>query len=133
MQKAGKLILFGEDDIDDEDLLREIFLDFNDAYTLLFANKGQQLLALLQQMPADQLPCLLVLDYNMPGLNGAEILHELKLDPRYATIPKIIWSTSGSDVYKKNCLELGANDYLIKPSSVKGLVEIIRHMVSYCR
>ena len=127
-----KLILFGEDDIDDEELLKEIFLSHDDSFTLQFVNKGQQLLLLMESMPDDRLPCLLVLDYNMPGLNGAEILQELNKNPRYARVPKLIWSTSGSEVYKKNCLELGANDYLIKPSSVNGLLEIIKYMVASC-
>jgi CheY-like chemotaxis protein len=131
--RSSGLILFGEDDIDDEEFLKEVFLLLENSYDLRFVNKGHHLITLLEDTPDNELPCLLVLDYNMPGLNGAEILSELKLSPRYVDIPKIIWSTSGSDVYKNNCLQLGANDYLIKPSSVNGLLEVVRYMVSYCR
>ena len=83
-------------------------------------------------MPDDRLPCLLVLDYNMPELNGAEILLELKKDRRYDSIPKVIWSTSGSDTYKSICLALGAKDYIMKPSNVKDFEDTVRHIVSYC-
>ena len=86
----------------------------------------------LDTLSSDQLPCLLILDYNMPELNGADILKALKTRQRYDDIPKIIWSTSGTETYRIKCLELGANDYIIKPSRVSDLVEAIKYMISYC-
>lgn len=126
-------ILFGEDDIDDEELLKEIFLTIDPLLSPMFVNNGRKILALLGEMDEAALPCLIVLDYNMPELNGAEILAELKKNPRYQSIPKIIWSTSGSEKYKNHCLSLGARDYLIKPSSVRELTEAARYMLSFCR
>ncbi len=128
----SKFILFGEDDKDDEDLLKEIFSDIDNSFSLRFINNGRKLVTVLDQIPADRLPCLLVLDYNMPELNGAEILRLLQGNNRYGSLSKIIWSTSGSEVYKKKCLELGADEYIIKPSNVKDLKEIIHHMLSLC-
>ena len=83
-------------------------------------------------MSENELPCLIVLDYNMPELNGAEILKILKQNSRYDDIPKIVWSTSGSEVYKIKCLESGALDYLIKPSKIKDLENIARNLLSFC-
>ena len=137
-QKAGnpgsssKFILLGEDDIDDEDLLKEIFSDIDNSVSLQFINTGRKVLSALEAMPSDQLPSLIVLDYNMPELNGAEILKRLKTNARYDHIPKIIWSTSGSEVYKKKCLELGAKEYVIKPSSVSDLTAIAHRLFSLC-
>ena len=128
-----KFILFGEDDKDDEDFLKEIFSDIDNSFFLQFVNNGRKLVTFLDQMPADHLPRLLVLDYNMPELNGAEILRILGQNSRYDSLPKIIWSTSGSEVYKKRCLELGADEYIIKPSNVNDLTDIIHHMVSICQ
>jgi CheY-like chemotaxis protein len=68
----------------------------------------------------------------MPELNGEEILKELKNSPRFTHIPKIIWSTSQSDSYRRRCLDAGADDYIIKPASVNELVETIRYMMSFC-
>lgn len=128
----SKFILLGEDDIDDEDLLKEIFSDIDRAIGLRFINTGRKVLSVLESMPEGELPSLIVLDYNMPELNGAEILKILKDNPRYDHIPKIIWSTSGSDVYKKKCLELGAKEYVIKPSSINDLSIIARRLVALC-
>jgi CheY-like chemotaxis protein len=128
----NRSIIFGEDDIDDIDLLKETFSAADDSYSLLFIDKGRKLINTLEALTDKELPCLLVLDYNMPELNAAEILQELSLHERYAAIPKIIWSTSGSDTYKKKCLELGAVDYVIKPLNVKDYMETVRYMLSFC-
>jgi CheY-like chemotaxis protein len=79
------------------------------------------------------MPCLIILDYNMPGMNGAEILKRLPKNERLHEVPKIIWSTSNAATYKKVCMESGASDYLVKPSKIKDLENMIRHMLSYCK
>ena len=129
---APKLILFGEDDLDDKEFLVETFSTIDKAFYLEFVTNGRKVLSTLEKMPDDKLPCLIVLDYNMPELNGAEILMELKKNRRYDSIPKVIWSTSGSDTYKSICLALGAQDYVMKPSNVADLEDIVRHMISFC-
>lgn len=131
-QIPAKFILCGEDDKDDEELLDEIFSGVDGTFSLFFVNNGRKLVSTLNQLPDDKLPCLLVLDYNMPELNGAEILKELKNTSRYDSIPKIIWSTSGAEMYKHLCLNLGAADYVIKPSNVSDLQQIVKYMISYC-
>ncbi len=128
----SKLIMFGEDDLDEEDFLNEIFSSLDPDMALLFISNGRKLLADLEQMTENELPCLIVLDYNMPELNGAEILNVLKQNSRYDFIPKIVWSTSGSEIYKIKCLESGALDYLIKPSKIKDLEDIARKLLTFC-
>lgn len=129
-QISSKLILIGEDDIDDQELLREIFSSIDNSLILSFASNGSEVLTYLNKNGHEGMPRLIVLDYNMPELNGLEILKELKKNRRFDTIPKIIWSTSRSAVYKDTCLALGANDYLVKPSNVNDLVQICRYMLS---
>jgi len=131
-QLPSKYILCGEDDKDDEDLLQEIFSTMDPSFTLYFAHNGRKLVSALAKLPEDRLPCLIILDYNMPELNAAEILTEVNKHDRYNAIPKIIWSTSGADKYKKLCLNLGATDYVIKPSNVNDLRKIVQYMISYC-
>ena len=131
-QSFPRFILFGEDDIDDQELLKEVFASVDGSFRLLFANTGEQVLSALGKLKDEQLPCLIVLDYNMPVLNGADILKELNNGSRYADIPRIIWSTSRSETFKNTCLELGATDYIIKPSYSKEMEEIVRYMLSVC-
>ncbi len=131
-QSNSKFILLGEDDIDDEELLKELFSSVDDSFFLMFMNNGKQVIDHLHSLADNQLPCLILLDYNMPGLNGADILKELKNQSRYDDIPKIIWSTSQTETFRRRCFESGADDYIIKPSKVNELVETIRYMISFC-
>ena len=128
----SKFILLGEDDADDQDMLKEVFASIDTAFVLFFVNNGKEILSALEKLKDDQMPCLIVLDYNMPGLNGADILRELSTNKRYKNIPKVVWSTSGSEKFRNVCLELGAIDYVIKPNNVVGLEEIARYMLSLC-
>jgi CheY-like chemotaxis protein len=128
----GKFVLLGEDDIDDEELLKEVFSVVDSSFSLLFVNNGKNVITTLETIETPHLPCLIILDYNMPTLNGAEILRELKRNSRYDRIPKIIWSTSNSNTYKEICLSLGACDYVTKPSNMQEFTEVARYMLSFC-
>ena len=128
----SKFILLGEDDADDQEMLKEVFKSIDTSFVLFFVNNGKEILSALEKLKDDQMPCLIVLDYNMPGLNGADILRELSTNERYKNIPKVVWSTSGSEKFRSVCLELGAVDYVIKPNNVVGLEEVARYMLSLC-
>ena len=128
----SRFILLGEDDADDQEMLKEVFRSIDTAFILFFVNNGKEIISALEKLKDDQMPCLIVLDYNMPGLNGADILRELSTNERYKNIPKVVWSTSGSEKFRNVCLELGAVDYVIKPNNVVGLEEVARYMLSLC-
>ena len=128
----SKFILIGEDDADDQEMLKEVFSSIDSSFILFFVNNGGEILSALGKLRNDQMPCLIVLDYNMPGLNGADILRELGSNERYKQIPRIVWSTSASEKFRKLCLELGAADYVIKPNNVNDLEKIARYMLSVC-
>ena len=128
----SRFILLGEDDADDQEMLKEVFTSIDTAFVLFFVNNGKEIISALEKLKDDQMPCLIVLDYNMPGLNGADILRELSTNERYKNIPKVVWSTSGSEKFRNICLELGAVDYVIKPNNVVGLEEVARYMLSLC-
>jgi CheY-like chemotaxis protein len=128
----SKFILLGEDDADDQEMLTDVFSSIDKSFILLFVSNGKEVVSALEKLKDDQMPCLIVLDYNMPGMNGADILKEIGGNQRYKDIPKIVWSTSGSEKFKKTCLELGAADYVIKPSNNKDLVKIAQYMLSLC-
>ena len=128
----SRFILLGEDDADDQEMLKEVFTSIDTAFILFFVNNGAEILSALEKLKNDQMPCLIVLDYNMPGLNGADILRELGTNERYKNIPKVVWSTSGSEKFRSLCLELGAVDYVIKPNNVLELEKIARYMLTLC-
>jgi CheY-like chemotaxis protein len=59
-------------------------------------------------------------------------LQRLNKEDRYTDIPKIVWSTSDSHLYRETCLNSGAKAYLVKPSSIGGLKELAKEMLQYC-
>ena len=129
---SSKFILLGEDDPDDQEMLTDVFSSIDKSFILFFVNSGKEVISALEKFRDDQLPCLIVLDYNMPGLNGADILREIGGNPRYKDVPKVVWSTSGHEKFKQVCLQLGAIDYVIKPSNNRDLEMIARYMLSLC-
>ncbi len=129
---SKKTILLGEDDIDDQEVLIEVFAGIDDNLLLMPITNGKALIQQLEDLEDEHLPCLIILDYNMPELNGAEILGILKAYERYNDIPKLIWSTSGADSYKELCMSMGASDYVVKPSNIKDLTALAKYMLSYC-
>ena len=129
----SRFILLGEDDADDQEMLKEVFASIDVSFVLFFVNNGSEILSALEKLKDNQMPCLIILDYNMPGLSGADILRELGTNERYKNIPKVVWSTSGSEKFRSLCLELGAVDYVIKPANVLELEEIARYMLTLCR
>lgn len=128
-----KLILVGEDDLDDQELFREIFSSVVNGLEFQFVDNGARVIEYLANCSAERLPSLILLDYNMPEMSGADILRLLKSNTRYREIPTVIWSTSGSHVYRKKCLEGGAADYIIKPSNVNELKEVATRILSLSR
>lgn len=130
-QPLHKQILVGEDDLDDKEILEEIFLSLDPSIQTTFINDGQKLVSFLENATTPDLPGLIILDYNMPHLNGAEILKSLQQHERLSNIPKIIWSTSNADGFRNTSLQLGAMEYLVKPSSFSDLKSMLKGMLTY--
>ena len=126
-----KQILIGEDDIDDQEILEEIFLSIDPSLNLTFINDGEKIVSYLQNASTENLPGLMIFDYNMPHLNGAEILRSIHQNQKVKNIPKIIWSTANAEGFKNLCLQLGACEYLVKPSSFSDLKSMIKGMLSF--
>ena len=132
-EKCKNLILIGEDDLDDKEIIEEAFAEIDPSVAVYFVTNGKTLISFLQETSTDDLPSLIVIDYNMPGLNGAEILKSLETNSKVKNIPKVIWSTSGASHYKSSCLELGAYDYLVKPSCLNDLENLVKYLLSLCK
>ena len=129
---TGLFIFLAEDDIDDQELLVEAFNKIDKEVSVKIENNGKRALSFLEGLPPDESPCLIVLDYNLPELSGAEILTRLNELKRFEDITKVVWSTSNSPVYEKICLELGARAYLVKPSDISGIYLLAQRMLQLC-
>jgi CheY-like chemotaxis protein len=94
-------ILYAEDDLDDVYILKQAFNKYSNAVNIAHARDGFETLQMLQELQAaNQLPCLIVLDINMPGMDGRETLMRIKSDDTYKHIPVVLFTTSSSPLDK---------------------------------
>lgn len=108
-------ILVIDDDEDDQFLIQTAFLQESDRYQFHFISDGTQVLACLDCL--DQEPDLIFLDLNMPPISGLDILRQLKQSSLYRHIPVIVLSTSNDNDDVNQSYQLGANTYLVKPTT----------------
>jgi two-component system, OmpR family, alkaline phosphatase synthesis response regulator PhoP len=117
---AGETILVIEDEDDILELLRYNLA--REGFKVITAGGGQQGLSLALA----KLPDLLLLDLMLPGLDGLEVCRVLKKDPKTASIPIVMVTAKGEESDIVTGLELGAEDYVAKPFSMKVLLARVR-------
>ena len=112
-------VLLVEDDIFDTMMAEKSFAKFSIPHQLHTAFNGEEALDLLlgrNGMEALRpLPEVILLDLNMPRMNGIEFLAELRANPEFADIPVFITTTSGMDEDRSGAAELGVSGYILKP------------------
>ena len=78
------------------------------------------------RLAEEKIPSLVILDLMLPGLDGLEVCRRIKKNPKTAAIPVIMLTAKGSETDKVVGLELGADDYIVKPFSLKELIARIK-------
>ena len=124
-------ILLAEDDLDDQELFADALSEIDSSIHLISFTSGRKILSHLQHLQDSDMPELIILDYNIPEINGAEILRKLEEDRRYDPMVKVVWSTSNSPTYQNSCLGMGAKAYFVKPSNISALNQMVRQMLSF--
>ena len=76
-------------------------------------------------------PGIVLLDLNMPGTDGREVLEEVKKDPTLKSIPIVVLTTSSDERDVEQCYQLGANSYIQKPVDLDGFVKSMARMKDY--
>ena len=141
MQDKHKIpitILICDDDEDDRALTRQALEDAHISNNLRFVEDGEQLLDYLHQRGeysgetgAAPRPGLILLDLNMPKMDGREALQRIKEDPTLVDIPIVILTTSGLDIDIIRSYQLGVNSFITKPVTFSGLVEAMNVLGRY--
>ena len=130
-------ILLADDDEDDCLLARKALTANRLANDFHIVNDGQELLDYVFHQgkyvnPEDApRPDLILLDLNMPGINGHEALAEIKRDPQLRQIPIVILTTSQAEEDVFRSYDLGANSFVSKPVTFQGLVDCLSKMGQY--
>lgn len=118
------LILIAEDDPDDALMLKDAFLEI-DQSAITFLNNGKLLIEHIQKLLlAKTIPSLILIDLNMPVLDGRSVIKELRKHEETKNIPLVVLSTSKNKDDIDSVLALGANQFFTKPASFSDLVDI---------
>ena len=126
-------IFLAEDDLDDQELLIETINDLDPLVCVKAINNGKKAIQYLQGLSEKEVPCLIVVDYNLPELSGAEVLESLQPLHQFTNVTKIVWSTSNSPVFEKICIALGAKAYLVKPNDISGIERMAHLLLEFCK
>lgn len=130
MKTTCKAILLVEDDQVDAMTVRRALKELHVANRLEHVENGEEALAYLRDSEKER-PCLILLDINMPVMNGIEFLQAVKAAPELKRIPVVALTTSDEQKDKVETFELGVAGYMRKPVDYQQFVEIIRTIDAY--
>lgn len=122
-------VLSVDDDDEDQFILERVFKAHCPDCRVTFANNGADLLTYLGT--AKSMPALILLDLNMPIMNGFETLIALRAEPRYRSIPVVMLTTSHEPADVHRSYDLGANAFQQKPERYDDLVQLIQSIHAY--
>jgi CheY-like chemotaxis protein len=127
-------ILLVEDNPVDLDLTLRAFAARKITNEILVARDGEEALKYIEHWEnGEPVPVVILLDLNMPKVNGLEVLEKIKSHPRFKTIPIVILTTSSESKDLKSAYLLGANSYIIKPVDFEKFIDVARHIDLYWR
>jgi CheY-like chemotaxis protein len=130
-------ILMADDDQDDCLLVKDAFVESRLLNDLRFVEDGEELMDYLYhrgkyaEIDSSPRPGLILLDLNMPRKDGREALEEIKSDSDLRSIPIVVLTTSKQEEDILRSYDVGANSYVTKPVTFKGLVDVMKTLGRY--
>lgn len=137
MRSEPVVILIADDDADDREMIMDAFKENRLLNEVRFVCDGEELMDYLlrrgkyDSSASSPRPSLILLDLNMPRMDGREALKEIKSHPELKTIPIVVLTTSKAerDIYRT--YNLGVNSFITKPVKFDSLVEMTRDLGRY--
>jgi CheY-like chemotaxis protein len=123
-------ILYVDDDIDDVLFLKEAFCQIDPLIEFNHVQNGVEALQMLENLKAasSQFPSLIIMDINMPKMDGRIAIKHIKADPVLQTIPIVAFTTSNNPMDKMICKQMGV-DCILKPNSAAELKEVANNFL----
>lgn len=130
MRISNKPILLVEDDQVDVMTVARALKELHVTNPLVQKENGEEALAYLRN-PANTTPCIILLDLNMPVMNGIEFLRVVKHDEALRKTPVVVLTTSEEQQDKVNSFNFGVAGYMAKPVDYRQFVEVMRSINTY--
>jgi CheY-like chemotaxis protein len=131
--QTKNLVVYVEDDSDDQLLFKQSFSRYSSTYELSMFSDGEEALDyLLHLKDKQEVPCLIILDMNMPGLSAKELLPLIRGIERFEGIPIVVYTTSDHMHDQHYARRFGAR-FVTKPSDYKKVDSIIDEVIGFCK
>jgi chemotaxis family two-component system response regulator Rcp1 len=126
-------ILLVEDNLSDIEITRRALQKRRVTDELTVARDGREALDILFDQPNDDAPQpgLILLDLNLPKVDGREVLEKIKTDPKLKRIPVIVLTASTREEDIARCYDLGANTFISKPVRFEDFIEVVTTIKEY--
>lgn len=130
MNKKGPIV-FIEDDIDDQDVLTDVFKDLDFANEIIFFTEGEKALKYLTETKIK--PFIIFSDINMPKLNGMELRDKLRENKELEikSIPYLFFTTTAEQNHVIDAYSKSIQGFFVKPTSYKEIKEVIKTIIEY--
>lgn len=127
---ADKTVYLADDDDDDRYLFKEALEQTGENVRVIETESGEELIQKLKE--ADNLSkAVAIVDHNMPGMTGIDTIESIKAEPEIAHVNTVMMSTSSNPALASQAFEAGADLFVSKPFSFKGLVSIIKRVFDF--
>ena len=126
------IVFYADDDLDDLELVKDAFAQYSTNVEVLTATDGSKALSYLSNLKKyDTLPCLIILDVNMPVINGKETLLRLREMEHFQEVPVVLFTTSSQPIDKSFARKYNAG-FITKPIDVKQMADIADQFMEHC-
>jgi CheY-like chemotaxis protein len=130
--RISEYILYADDDQDDIELLKTVFRDADPGRKIITVCNGEEVIHYLDKLSdATGLPCLIIMDVNMPKMTGDETLVHIKEDGRYKEVPVVLFSTS-SEFSDLALLQKYGTGFVSKPKNFEGWKTVTAQLLEFC-
>jgi CheY-like chemotaxis protein len=127
------IVLYADDDPDDQYIVQEAFLQFDASIEVVCLPNGKKAMDYLDKLLAAQLlPCLVILDINMPVQDGKKTLQQIRESELLKNLPVVLFTTSSNPADETFAYQHRAG-FITKPTAVNDLQSIASHFISHCR
>ena len=132
MSNQKKFVLCVDDDLDDRLVICEAIKDVDPTLHVVEASNGIEANQFLQRAKATgDFPCLVILDMNMPLMDGKETLKQMKMDDTLKALPVVFFTTSSNPRDKSFSVEYGV-EFFTKPTNYRSIVSTFKELLTRC-
>jgi CheY-like chemotaxis protein len=127
----ARIVLCVDDDPDDRELIRNAIFKVDPSYTVAYATNGKEALQFMFRAETAELPCLIILDINMPVMDGKQALQEIRKNKEWDTVPIVVFTTSSHPSDIAFCEHFDV-EMVTKPANFRQIAYEAERLLRHC-